>query len=123
MNISSRIARTACILALMSIVAVSAWPQADSSFQTGTIMAVKAHGNTQQTDTTANKYDVSVKVGSTLYVVLYTSPPGVNTVQYREGMNMMVSIQGDKLKFNDLMGNTQTVPILSRTEVPAKVSE
>lgn len=123
MKISSRVIHALCILALMSTITVVAWPQADSSFQTGTIMAVKAHGDAPKSDTAANQYDVSVKVGTAIYVILYTSPPGVNTVEYREGMNIMVSVQGDKLKFNDLMGNTQTVPILSKTEAPTKVSE
>ncbi len=83
-------------------------------------MEVKIHQPSTENDGGAKQYDISVKVGNTLYVVLYTSPTGSNIVEYRAGMDMPVSIQGDTRKFNDLMGRSQSVPILSRKPIESK---
>jgi uncharacterized protein YabE (DUF348 family) len=120
MKLSILVASTICITALVSIFTVAAWGQTKSSFQPGTIMEVKAHQSDSQSDKTAQQYDVSVKVGNIVYVVLYTPPAGSNAVEYRKGVQVMVSVENDKLLFNDLLGNTSTVPILNRREETSK---
>src|ERR1051325_7236680 len=85
MKLSILVASTICITALVSIFTVAAWGQTKSSFQPGTIMEVKAHQSDSQSGKTAQQYDVSVKVGNIVYVVLYTPPAGSNAVEYRKG--------------------------------------
>ena len=94
--------------------------QGSQTYQTGSIMEVKVHQPAAETENGDKQYDISVKVGKTLYVVLYTAPSGSNAVEYRAGMDLPVSIQGDTMKFSDLLGRTQSVPILSRKPVESK---
>ena len=68
----------AIMLFLSTIFALS---QTTPKFQPGTIMVVTPHtksANGQDSDRPA--YDISVKVGDTLYVVLYTPHNGLRTV-------------------------------------------
>jgi hypothetical protein len=109
--------RILCI-ALMSIVAASVLGQSSSSkYQPGTIMLVKDH--LDPNDST-KRYDVSIKVGNTMYVVLYTPPPGTYGFQYSAGQDLLVSVGNKTITYNDLLGNSRKVPILSRSPAPAK---
>ena len=109
--------RILCI-ALMCIGAASVLGQSSSSkYQPGTIMAVKDH--LDPNDST-KRYDVSIKVGNTMYVVLYTPPPGTYGFQYSAGQDLLVSVGNKTIRFNDLLGNSREVPIVSRSPVPSK---
>ena len=109
--------RILCI-ALMCAAAVSVLGQSRSSkYQPGTIMAVKDH--LDPNDST-KRYDVSIRVGNTVYVVLYTPPPGTYGFQYSAGQDMLVSVGNKTITYNDLLGNSRTFPIVSRSPVPAK---
>lgn len=101
---------TFLILAALSI-APAALSQNSSEYQPGTIMKVVRHpGETGQ----GLQYDVSVKVLNTMYTVLYTPPPGVNTVEYVGGLQMLVLVKKDTLVFNSRVSGTTEVPILKR---------
>lgn len=88
-----------------------------SKWQSGTITAVTPHAANQSSDANSNQYEVSVRVGDALYVVLYTAPPGSQTVRYRAGTSLQVLIEGDTLTFNDLLGRANKVPVLRREVV------
>ena len=62
-----------------------AFGQSTSKYQVGTITEVKAHQAAGSGVSDAASYDVSVKVGDTIYVVLYTPPLGEETVKYLQG--------------------------------------
>ena len=62
-----------------------AFGQSTSKYQVGTITEVKPHQDAGGSATGAAGYDVSVKVGDTIYVVLYTPPLGEETVKYAAG--------------------------------------
>ena len=62
------------------------------------------------------QYDVSLKVGDTVYVVLY-APSGPTTVEYSVGMNVVVQVGSESIKFTKL-GRTSEVPILRRETAP-----
>jgi hypothetical protein len=105
-------------IALMCAVAASVLGQASSSkYQPGTIMAVKDH--LDPNDST-KRYDISIKVGHTMYVVLYTPPPGAYGFQYSAGQDLLVSVGTNTITYNDLLGNSRKVPIVSRSPVSAK---
>ena len=63
------------------------------------------------------KYDVSVKVGKTLYVVLYVPPDGTDTITHRAGLDLLVSVKPKTIAFNNLLGRKMEVPILSRKAI------
>jgi hypothetical protein len=105
---------------LLCVAFLSAQGQTSSSaFQPGTIMAVTAHQGPGQHDQNVSQYDVSVKVGKTTYVVLYTPPNGANVVSYAAGDELLVLVGSDKLTFNSPAGKVET-PILHRDAPPAQ---
>ena len=105
--------------ALMCTVVAAAWAQSSSSkYQPGTILAVKDHGDSTGSNNSTKRYDLSIRVGDTIYVVLYTPPPGTYGVQYSAGQELLVSVGSDAITYNDLLGKSRKVPILSRSRVP-----
>jgi len=79
---------------------------------------VQPHESASAKADDAARYDVSVKVGNTLYVILYAPPPGADITQYAVGRDLLVSIEGDTLTFNDVHGQKTQVPILRRETLP-----
>ena len=70
-------ARKILVVILLWSAVIPAFCQvASSKYQPATIMAVKPHQDAASTDSSTSRYDVSLKVGNTLYVVLFTPPPG-----------------------------------------------
>ena len=94
---------------------------ASPKYQPGTIVAVTTHQNAPgQDDRDVARYDVSVKVGHTVYVVLYTPPNGYNGVEFSTGLGKLFLVGSDTLTFNsDLSGKTE-VPILRRQTLAAQ---
>jgi len=66
-----------------------AFSQSTSKYQVATITDVKTH---QDSGSDVVRYDVSVKVGDTIYVVLYTPPLGLTTVKYAAGRELLVLV-------------------------------
>lgn len=91
---------------------------AKPAYQSGTILAVKTHQATAAADPSVTRYDISIKVQDTVYVVLYTPPPGTYGSQYSKGMNMLVLVGDETITYNDMLGRSREVPILSRTKAP-----
>jgi len=93
--------------------------QSPSKYQVATITEVKPHpsgGDAASNDATS--YDVSVKVDDTIYVVLYTPPLGMITVRSAAGRELLVLVGKKTITYNDIMGNSLEVPIVSHR--PAK---
>ncbi len=91
-----------------------------SKYQPGTIMAVKPHQGATGEGSSVVRYDISVRVGDTVYVVLFTPPPGTYGVQYSAGRELLVLVESKTITFNDMLGNSRKVPILSRKAVRAQ---
>jgi uncharacterized protein YpmB len=108
---------TAAIVFCLSTICLSSLPtfsQSNSTYQVATIMAVAPHKAAAASDDSAASYEVSVKVGDTVYVVLYTPPLGMETVRYVAGRDILVLVGEKTVKFNDQLGNSQEIPILSQ---------
>ena len=86
-------------------------------------MAVKPHKGAATADPSTTRYDISIRVGSTVYVVLYTPPPGSYGAEYTQGMNLLVLVGDTTITFNDPAGISRQVPILSRTAAPPKSNQ
>lgn len=82
-------------------------------------MSVSEHPKDGE-DSVVRKYDVSVKVGDTLYVVLYTRSDGSESITRRVGLEVVVLVGANTMAFNNLLGEKVDVPILSRTTVASK---
>ena len=107
---------------LICVASLSALVQTPSSnYQRGTITAVTAHRNDPGgSGSDVARYDVSVQVGNTVYVVLFTPPSGSNTVEYSTGIDMLVLVGNDTLTFNSTLSGKTEVPILRRETLPAR---
>src|SRR6266576_3711647 len=95
----------------------SAFGQSTSKYQVGTITEVKVHQPAGSGVSDATSYDVSVKVGDTIYVVLYTPPLGEETVKYSAGRDLLVLVGKRTITYNDLLGQSYQAPIESQKPV------
>jgi co-chaperonin GroES (HSP10) len=66
--------RKALSVIFACLVVLSAFAQNPAKYQVGTITAITPHKATAGADSSGTRYDVSVKVGDTVYVVLFTEP-------------------------------------------------
>jgi hypothetical protein len=111
--------RKLLVMILMVLLAVPAFCQSSSTkYQPGTIIAVKPHPGDSGTNSSVTRYDVSIKIGNILYTVLYSPPPGSYGSKYAAGRELLVLVGDKTLTFNDTLGDSRKVPIISRTPVP-----
>jgi hypothetical protein len=88
--------------------------QSTSKYQVGTITEVKVHQIAGSGASDAARYDISVKVGDTIYVVLYTPPLSEETVKYSAGRDLLVLVGKNTITYNDILGRSFAVPIESQ---------
>jgi hypothetical protein len=114
--------RQCAAIILVFIATLPALSQAPASkYQPGTILAVARHHDIQgQQQSDSVQYDVSVRVGNTSYVVLYTPPNGANGVEYSAGLGILVMVGRNTLTFNSKLSGTTEVPILRQEILPAQ---
>lgn len=102
-------------LAILFVIGLATIPaalsQPSSEYQPGTIMKVVRHSGAPADHL---QYEVSVKVSHALYTVLYTPPPGVNSVEYSQGLQILVLVKNDSLVFHSRVSGTTEVPIVRR---------
>jgi len=86
--------------------------QPQPKYEVATIMAVQMHEDSPQD---IASYDVTVKVGETIYQVLYTPPVDTNVIKYVAGRELLVLVGEKTITYNDVLGQAWEVPIVSRT--------
>ena len=91
-----------------------------STYQPGTIIAVSPHQSPAQLEESVTKYDISVKVGNTTYLVLYAPPNPSNAVKYWVGRDLQVLVGSNTLTLNSVASGDTEVPILRRETLPAQ---
>ncbi len=93
-----------------------------SKWEPATIMAVQAHPPAAGEGSSQVRYDVTLRVGTTEYIVLYVPPDGTlrDIVKYRLGMDGLVLVGTDTIKYNDILAITREVPIISRHTITRK---
>jgi len=87
------------------------------TYQPATIMAVNPQPSAGNSHPNDALYEVSVKVKQTLYVVVTKSPSPSGSIQYAVGREVLVQIGDDTITWNDIMGESHEVPIISRTTI------
>jgi hypothetical protein len=86
---------------------------------TGTITDVKQHSDSKGQPVDPPRWDVSIKVRDTIYVVLFVPPSGHSGVQYRRGMDLNVLVGEESITYNDSLGRTRQAPIVSKRTASA----
>jgi hypothetical protein len=110
------------MLRLIAIVALCcvtlpALCQSTSKYEVATITEVKPHQSAADPAVDATSYDVSVKVGETIYVVLYTTPLGEVAPKYAAGRDLLVLVGKNAITYNDMLGRSLQVPIESQRPI------
>lgn len=107
---------------ILCMAVVPGFCQTDSpKYEPGTILAVEHHQATDtERDNESVRYDVTVRIGDTDYVALFTPAHGSNTVDYSPGLQFLFSVGKDKLILatpGSRDANTE-LPILRTTKRP-----
>lgn len=98
--------------------------QSGSKYQVASIIEVKQHQAAGAGQSDITSYDVSLKVGETVYVALYTPPLGESEVKYFAGRELLVLVGKSTIRYNDILGRSFEAPILSqRPATQPKVSK
>jgi hypothetical protein len=109
--------RLTCVMVMVMCFAVlRSSAQDNKPWMAGTIVEVKTHQPAPEKEVGGKQYDISVKVGKMIYVILYTEENDRAEPEYFVGMARTVMIEGDTLNFNDMLGNVHPMHILSRKE-------
>ena len=105
--------RRLSLVLLTCFATASAVCQTDSpKYQPGTILEVQKHQH-ESSDSSSKpvRYDVSVQIGDTVYVVLYTPADQSNTVEFAPGIQKLFSVRNESLRFPE-HGGYADLPIL-----------
>lgn len=106
--------RRAIALIVLCLLTFPALSQSTSKYQIAVVTEVKPHEAAGDSASDQPRYDVSVKVGDTIYVVLYTQPWGELPAKYATGHELLVFVGKDTITYNDMLGRSLQVPIVSR---------
>jgi hypothetical protein len=88
--------------------------QTTSKWQIANITEVKPHPAAGEDASDPITYDVSVKVGGTIYLVRYTTPAGEIAPKYATGHELLVLVGKNTITYNDMLGRSLQVPIESQ---------
>jgi hypothetical protein len=102
------------VIVTLSLLALAALGQSTSKYEVGMIIDVKARQVAGDSTSDPASYDVSVKVGDTIYVVLYTPPLGDLPPKYITGREMLVLVGKNTITYNDMLGRSLQVRIQSQ---------
>ena len=91
---------TLCLLTLPALC------QSASKWQIATITEVKPHPAAGEDASDPITYDVSVKVGDTIYLVRYTTPAGEIAPKYAAGRDLLVLVGKNTITYNDILGRS-----------------
>jgi hypothetical protein len=103
------------LLITIYAVALPAFCEPAAKYEVATILDVKPHQSAgDSSSSTAASYDVSVQVAGTIYLVQYTDTLGTSTVRYAAGRELLVHVGKNTITYNDILGRSQEVPIISQ---------
>jgi hypothetical protein len=83
-------------------------------WQVATILAINEDQNAAHHNPPITRYDISLKVNHTVYVIRYTPPPGTYGMQFATGYQKLVHVGDQTITFNDQLGRARQAPIVSR---------
>ena len=106
--------RKLILLIVLCAVTFPAFCQSTSRWQVALITEVKPHPVAAEDASDTRSYDVSVKVGETIYVVLYKQPLGEIPAKYEIGHELLVLVGKKTITYNDILGQSLQVPIESQ---------
>ena len=106
--------RNLIVVIVLSLFSFLAFSQSSSKWQIATITEVAPHPAAEKSASETTSYDVTVRVGDTIYLVLYTPPLGEIPPKYVAGRELLVLVGKDTLTYNNMLGRSFEVPIQTR---------
>ena len=103
------------LIILLPAVVLAQSSSTSLTYQPATIIAVNPHPSGGNSNPVDALYEVSVKVNQTLYVVVTTSPSPSGIIRYAVGREVLVRVDEETITWNDIMGESHEVPIISRS--------
>jgi hypothetical protein len=88
--------------------------QTASKYQPATITEVRVHQPASGNEPNGGSYEVSLKIGDTIYQVLYAPVVDTNVARYAAGREILVLVKEKTIRYNDLLGQPYDLPIISR---------
>ncbi len=106
---------------LLCTVSVSVFAQTTPKLKylPGTVIAVERHEETDPA-VTQTRYDVTVQIEDTVYVVLYAPRYGMNTVEYSVGIEKLFGVGTDALILPGRDDRQEELPILLTKKLPPR---
>jgi len=105
------------VVVTLCLLTLAALGQSTSKYQVAIITEVKPRQAAGDGASDPTSYDVSVKVGDTIYVVLYTQPLGELPAKYATGHELLVLVGKNTITYNDMLGRSLQVTIKSQRPV------
>ncbi len=102
------------VVVTLCLLTLAAFAQSTSKYQVAIITEVKPRQAAGDGASDPASYDVSVEVGDTIYVVLYTQPLGEIPAKYATGRELLVLVGKKTITYNDMLGRSLQVPIESQ---------
>lgn len=103
--------RVILFAALLCAGAAFAFGQATALKESATILDLRNHPGSPRDHAW---YDISLRVGNTIYTILYTQPAGAYGIEFSVGDELLVSIGTKTITYNDTPTTCREVPIVSR---------
>ena len=107
---------TAILICLSTLPAVS---QSTPKYQVGTIIAVERFRDGGDVSSEVKTYNVWLQVKDTVYILRYEDPLDLGTVEHVAGRDILVLVGEKTMTYNDMLGRSFDVPIVSRKPSPA----
>jgi hypothetical protein len=105
--------KIACAICIC-LFALPALCEPQTKYELATIIAVKPYQTASDSEAQSPSYAISVKVRDVIYVVLYKDALFTPAVEYASGRELLVHVEKDTITYNDILGRSETVPIVSR---------
>ena len=108
---------------LVCLTTLLVFAQSSPKYQTATIVEVVPFQTAEDAAQATAVYDVSLRVKDTVYVVRCKASSGTVSVKYSAGMQLLVLVGEDTIKFNDLLGRSFEAPIVKKRPAPVSQSK
>lgn len=108
-------ALVAILFLFLPALGIAESPAASSAYQPATVTQVKPYQGAEASNPDQALYQVSLRVNGATYVVLTAPPSGESTIMQVVGRELLVMVGDDTITWNDIMGRSHVVPIVSKT--------
>lgn len=105
------------LMLLLPALAFAQCSSTSSAYQPAIIIDARPFSSPERPNLDEGLYEVSIRVGRTVYVVLTPLASSSETILYSAGRQLRVRMGDDTITWNDTMGQCYKAPIISTTQI------